>query len=241
MQFEVHPFPSELQQLFKYIDSHTEVPCNSCVMVGYLGKAFCAACALGQCGSSKKCSTILHYHQDRGGAANSQADSDNVTISVGDPRVLSMQLRVRHTDGSEVSPPGAPDFEFALTSGSMFKLAKHDEDTLPRSSADGQVCMGSYFHGMVTPLEDNGMAAGFVSRHVTKVRDVNVHTNCVIPTWDEYQKYTQEVPRQKVWGFPSRAAGFKSARAEWQSHACEYACVMRPLVEAALERWDLSS
>ena len=45
---------------------------------------------------SKSCGSTLNMHQDRGGSDNSQADSANVTLNIGDERKLLEACTLRH-------------------------------------------------------------------------------------------------------------------------------------------------
>ena len=158
---------------------------NNCVLIAYTGADFCAGCALGGgCqqtagGSrSKKCHSILNMHQDRGGGSNSQGVSANVTVNVGDPRTLSVEL----CDADNKWPlDGNVPASFTFMEGSVFELHPDDETHQPRlDAATGECVQGTYRHGMITPIEAGSVSAGYVYRQAIRAREVDVSTNFVV-------------------------------------------------------------
>ena len=84
--WEVRPFTRAQEAAAQLLDMMTpqahqplQPPLRSCVVVGYLGASFCAACALGKPHGSKQCGSVLHHHRDNGAGANSQQSTPNHT------------------------------------------------------------------------------------------------------------------------------------------------------------------
>ena len=227
-------------------------PLRSCVMVSYFGSAFCAACALGLPHGSKRCGSVLHAHKDRAGGENSQTQSPNYTLSIGGPRVLSMELRLPEV---HVMVPESTTYQqghgqnaeahFHLTHGSQFTLAPEDEDLLPRDIGDGSIAMGSFYHCMETEVAANSVSCGLVFRDVTASAEVNVHTHNIIMAREKRDDFEHRVLARGLSNTPPWAHGFKGTRADalatarawWGAQAPVYAERIRQPLAEALALW----
>ena len=226
-------------------------PLRSCVLVGYLGATFCAACALGKRHGSKQCGSVLHHHRDNGAGANSQAQTANHTLSLGAPRQLSMELRLPcHGGGAAANSTAhrlgmgaAAEVEFNLEHGTEFYLDPNDEMHLPRAAGDGSVAMGSYYHGMTREVADDAVSVGCVFRDVHGSAEVDVATdNIILDLQAKHAYVTRRMPRglnhQPSWaeGFHgTRATAMQRARQHWASEeAGEYAASMKEKLTVAL-------
>ena len=245
--FEVHTFSPELDRAAHHLDVGVPTNLNSAVLVAYLGASFCACCILELPHGAKQCASILHFHQDRGGSANSQAASTNHTINILDSRMLSMELRqLNPADKKLYTDQTADRVEFQMRSGTEFRLEPQDEQLLPRLDGAGQVNMGSYFHGMVTCVADDAVSGGFVFRNVVNARDVDVGTNLVIMTAHERVKHENHVityDHPPTWAGQhardTRANATQLAREHWHGHAPQYVRAIKPLMERAFQRWGV--
>ena len=221
---------------------------NSCSMVAYCGKQFCAACALGvrhgrdhqdlpKCpfnGAMKtlKCASCLHFHRDNGNAVNTQSSSVNRTLSLFETRMLQMPLFLARAGGGDNYNSNTLAATFPLSHGSIFHLEPRDELMLPRKLCHGKTVQGSFYHGVVPnkgedTLPPNGISAALVFRNVVCAREVNMTTDLVIMTHAE----------SLAWEGSGRAEDFKAARERWATQAPVYATKMRPLLEEALSWW----
>jgi len=117
-------------------------------------------------------------HQDRGGGSNSQGVSANVTVNVGDPRTLSVEL----CDADNMWPLDCNvPASFTFMEGSVFELHPDDEThQLRLDAATGECVQGTYRHGMITPIEAGSVSAGYVYRQAIRAREVDVSTNFVV-------------------------------------------------------------
>jgi hypothetical protein len=229
-------------------------PLRSCVLVGYLGATFCAACALGKRHGSKQCGSVLHHHRDNGAGANSQAQTANHTLSLGAPRQLSMELRLpchgggaaANTTAHRLGMGAAAEVEFNLEHGTEFYLDPNDEMHLPRAAGDGSVAMGSYYHGMTREVADDAVSVGCVFRDVHGSAEVDVATdNIILDLQAKHAYVTRRMPRglnhQPSWaeGFHgTRATAMQWARQHWASEeAGEYAASMKEKLTVALAQW----
>ena len=249
-RFRVLEFTKEMEEAAALLDATSpHVPkINSCSMVAYCGKKFCAPCALGvrhgrdhqklpKCafiGEMKtlKCSSCLHYHRDNGEAANSQSSSVNRTLSLFSTRMLKMPLFLARAGGGENYNSNIPPAIFPCSHGSIFCLEPQDELTLPRKLSPGMTVRGSFYHGVVPnngedTLTDNGISAALVFRNVVCAREVNMKTDFVIMTRAE----------SLAWESSGRAKDFEAARERWAVQAPVYAAKMRPLLEEVLTWW----
>ena len=135
---EVHRFTDELELAIQQVDGGRQnATGNTAVMVAYAGTDMCALCALGvplDEHGSHKCHTTLGQHQDNAGGANSQAsDTANVTINVGAPRQLTMEL---HCNAS-CKCTAVESYTFDMVRGTEFRLAPGDEKMETRQTRDG--------------------------------------------------------------------------------------------------------
>ena len=223
-RFAVHDMPATLRRTLRALEASRSVRAdaprydhNHCVGVVYTGALFCAGCALGggcaQYGGSKKCHSVLNLHQDRGGGANSQGVSANVTVSVGDARTLLHQL-CDARDATRWPLRGNPPARFTLTDGSVFELHPDDETSRPREdAATGECVPGTYKHGVLDPVAEAGASAAYVFRQVTAAREVDAATDFVIMTREQARAFA---------GSP-RAQKYADARAWWKARAAAYA------------------
>ena len=98
-QFSILPFTEDMEDLVCQWESrNADAPkYNNIVLVIYCGAGMCAHCALGLEHKNVQHGSILGFHQDQGGGANSQrAGTVNRTLSLGHPRWLTMQMRAHH-------------------------------------------------------------------------------------------------------------------------------------------------
>ena len=194
-QFKVLPFTCEMHEMAEVWtrEAHTAQRYNNMVLVTYCGASMCAKCACDVPHKSKICGSIVGMHQDNAqganGLNNSQAAcSVNRTLNLGATRTLTMHL-AQHLGGS-VGSSGIPgtEVDFSLTHGSEFVLDTVDEVKTRRSIAQGdKYC--SWKHGMVTPIDDDGISCGCIGRDVTEVRDVRLIDDVVIdPNFDAWSE-----------------------------------------------------
>lgn len=203
-------------------------------LVIYCGADFCANCALGLEHGAKKCATTLGGHRDNGGGGNTQAEySMGRTLSVGATRYLTMELLHESDDCSWTSiPETAVDFQ--LVDGSEFRLDTNDEKVrLCRISSDGGERRCAWFHGMVTPIQDDKISCGFVARHVSNVTDVCCDHDIVIERSKRTQKHdTAERRWREEWAPLYRErTGTLVHRAvqSWSERSCKEVAALRVL------------
>ena len=225
IRFEVRKFSSCMESVAAELEA-TMPPgqhITSCVWVCYLGEDMCAKCALGLQHGAKVCASTIGFHRDRGDGGNSQGAAPNWTISVGDSRTLSMQLRLEHPwYGNEMQVhKDAPPIDIPLGAGSIFRLDPQDEVRHPRM-VDGEVFRGAFYHGMRHGLQSGQISCGFVFRCVQSTRDVACSTRCLIPTVHEMH---------------TRSPLYDAAEESWQQQAPAYAASIHKRVRAALQKW----
>ena len=271
--WEVRPFTRAQEAAAQLLDMMTpqahqplQPPLRSCVVVGYLGASFCAACALGKPHGSKQCGSVLHHHRDNGAGANSQQSTPNHTLSVGAARPLDMQLRLPHSSGgicgAGIGGGGGHTYstfstgaghgagrDFTLEHGTHFYLDPRDEMHLPRAVGDGSVAYGSYFHGMTTEVQEDSISMGCVFRCVASSAEVDVGTNHVILHQAAQRAFVTRRMHKGLNNQPPWAHGFKGTRAQavwlarqhWQqSEARPYAAAMSGKLVTALADWTCS-
>tara|TARA_B110001452_G_scaffold158647_1_gene132045 strand:- start:296 stop:1684 length:1389 start_codon:yes stop_codon:yes gene_type:complete len=139
MQVEVHRFTDELESAIQQVDGgQLKTTGNTAVMVAYAGRAMCALCAGGvqlDEHGSHICHTTLGQHQDNSaGGANSQgSDTANVTLNVGAPRQLTMELHLCE----RCDDPALESYTFDMERGTEFRLAPEDEKMETRQTTEG--------------------------------------------------------------------------------------------------------
>lgn len=238
--FEIRAFTKELDHARDSVTlpwSRSNTRPTGCTMVFYLGASYCMACKLKLPHGTKHCGSVLKLHRDRVRGANSQTNTANRTLSVGDPRTLRMQLMV---DG-DPREREAERVEYELGPGRDFQLHPADEELAWRQFSDGgRVVRGSYYHAMPQQLRKDGIACGFVFRELNHVRDVLVSTNMVIMTREERRHYELD-PAPRHWKYKTRAEAYATVREEWVRLAPRYSRAVRKLVERALKRWEEQS
>lgn len=204
---------------------------TNCVWVCYLGRDRCANCQLGVEHGVKRCGTTLGFHRDNGKGANSQGRTMNMTLTVGDARTLTMQVRIEHPGYTELVKT-TEQTNFRLTTGSVFQLHPADEILQPRL-VDGRVLNGAFYHGMQTELPGSEISCGFVFRCVQKARDVHCRSQLIIPRLKELHlastsKLHNDAIRQRR----------RAVRVCWESgEAARYGNSMRKHVAKALLEW----
>lgn len=180
------PFTDDMEELVTMYEKQSGglETYNHIVLVIYMGADLCASCVFskhGQPHGSKKCASWLGAHRDNGGGSNSQVESSMIrTLTVGAPRVLSLEM-LRKSDHVGWAAVESTAVDFELTDGSVFTLDTDDEIMRRRVCSDGRSeVVGAWFHGMMTPVHHDEVSCGFVARHVHVVRDVCISSNVVI-------------------------------------------------------------
>ena len=245
-RFEVRSFPVEMEACARHLD----ITCTSCVLVGYLGSAYCMHCLFGLNHGAKKCGSILHDHTDRcmQKCMNSQDDSANRTLNIGDTRTLTMSAYLKHPRVNKYEhDPRGQSKDVPMHAGTVFELEPNDEEILPRDATGVNTPVLGYFkHGMTDELQGNLVSCGAVFRPVTRARQVNVRTNRVILTPDEKNNYETALLPEGFLNTPChyrhakkgpRGLAFRLVREEWADRAPAYAAHVRPLLECAFRRW----
>ena len=150
--------------------------------------------------------------------------SINRTLNLGATRTLRMAL-VRHPGPGCATEVPDTEVNFSMHDGSEFVLDTHDEVELTHHTQHGNIRC-SWEHGMIAAIDEASISCGFVGRHVSKVRDVELSTDLVINS--QYDK----------WCSSERCTHFKDAQRHWRGLCQQYTDVIGPRVRRALQKWQ---
>ena len=224
-QFKILPFTEEMEQMVQVWEAEEgyKSKYNSVVLVMYTGSQMCAHCSLAEAHGTISCSSQLGMHRDNGGGGNSQVASTLIrTLNFGHSRTVTMEM-CQSLGGGQWQGVVGTSVDYTCVDGSELILDTSDEVKGVRLAPHGPVREAAWYHGMLTPVEKEGISCGLVSRHVGNVCDVRLSDDVVISG----SALTEE-----------RQASYDRALSHWQStHGARFSSSVLPVVEAALRAW----